>query len=715
IKKYYVALYPYQSVESGDLSFQQDEIILVIKKEGEWWTGVIGDRQGIFPSNYVQMAETEPEVAVVPAPAANNVEPIAEQPVEAVKATTVSAVVAPVQQVTQSGDKSPSTPEIAAMTASIQPEDVGEDSDSKGKGKKPEIATVIAPYQATSSEQLDLQRGQLIMIRKKTSTGWWEGELQAKGKKRQIGWFPASYVKLLGSGGSNPCQTIINFNLTIDFLYIHITLNFLLFLFIHFSEKVIALFQYTALNEDELSFEKDDVITILAHEEPLWWRGELNGVSGLFPSNYVAPLSTVPVSGMEKKRQDAIVELIFTEESYINDMLAVYDVFEKTLRESKLLSQQDVQRIFVNWREIIDCNYMFLRALHVRRDMSAGGIIRMIGDILCENLPCMTAYIRFCSRQLSAAKFLQQQTEESADFRNIVKQCQNDPRIRGMPLSSFLIKPMQRITKYPLLIKKILDYTPSNHPDRLNLQEALAKAEEFCTQVNEGVREKENSDRLEWLQRCVQCEGLEEELIFNSMTNSLGPRKFLHFGVLHKAKSGKELVGFLMNDFLLLAQPPKPVGNSFKFDEKYVNSIFKLYKKPIFLNELEVPKENGPTKSAHSEGSGNDSPEMSRMLRLQDTRTKHIYTMLAPNAKERTLWIKFLDQACNEYLENEKSHLQRQQSKQAQFGACGRILVVVMEGVGLKPRSASVRCRPPEGYLRLIIVRVQKLLKGKQR
>ena len=37
---------------------------------------------------------------------------------------------------------------------------------------------MIAPYQATSAEQLDLQRGQLIMIRKKTDTGWWEGELQ---------------------------------------------------------------------------------------------------------------------------------------------------------------------------------------------------------------------------------------------------------------------------------------------------------------------------------------------------------------------------------------------------------------------------------------------------------------------------------------------------------------------------------------------------------
>lgn len=30
-------------------------------------------------------------------------------------------------------------------------------------------------------------------------SGWWEGDLQAKGKKKQTGWFPASYVKPLGA------------------------------------------------------------------------------------------------------------------------------------------------------------------------------------------------------------------------------------------------------------------------------------------------------------------------------------------------------------------------------------------------------------------------------------------------------------------------------------------------------------------------------------
>lgn len=57
-----------------------------------------------------------------------------------------------------------------------------------------------------------------------------------------------------------------------------------------FAERVMALYPYQAQNEDELSFEKGDVITVLAKEEEAWWRGELNGVSGVFPSNYVSSM-----------------------------------------------------------------------------------------------------------------------------------------------------------------------------------------------------------------------------------------------------------------------------------------------------------------------------------------------------------------------------------------------------------------------------------------
>jgi hypothetical protein len=84
----------------------------------------------------------------------------------------------------------------------------------------------------------------------------------------------------------------------------------------------------------------------------------------------------------------------------------------------------------------------------------------------------------------------------------------------------------------------------------------------------------------------------------------------------------------------------------------------------MFLNELAVLEDSGQSKvtSVHSEGSGNESPELSRHLRLQDVRTKTCYNMLAPSVKERNLWYKCLEQACSEFLENEKCHLQRQQS-----------------------------------------------------
>lgn len=52
----YIACYPYESNEAGDLVFQVGEHIKVLKKEGDWWTGSIGNRIGIFPSNYVQPA-----------------------------------------------------------------------------------------------------------------------------------------------------------------------------------------------------------------------------------------------------------------------------------------------------------------------------------------------------------------------------------------------------------------------------------------------------------------------------------------------------------------------------------------------------------------------------------------------------------------------------------------------------------------------------------
>ncbi|ETE67855.1 Intersectin-2, partial [Ophiophagus hannah] len=305
----YVALYPYSSSEPGDLTFTEGEEIVVSQKDGEWWTGRIGNRSGIFPSNYVKPKDHD----ISPTP---------------------------------------------SKTGTLN--------------KKPEIAQVTTAYTASGTEQLSLAPGQLIVILKKNSTGWWQGELQARGKKRQKGWFPATHVKLLGPSNEKTMPAV------------------------HPVCQVIAMYDYTANNEDELTFSKGHLINVMNKEDMDWWQGEINGVYGLFPSNYVKmtvdsdPRPTVvfqyestsethytsltiawrqgcadlqsldTMQPTERKKQGYIHELIQTEEKYMDDLQLVLEVFQKQMTEAGCLSEAEMGLIFVNWKELILCNTKLL-------------------------------------------------------------------------------------------------------------------------------------------------------------------------------------------------------------------------------------------------------------------------------------------------------------------------------------------------------------------
>ncbi|XP_049325973.1 intersectin-1 isoform X5 [Astyanax mexicanus] len=615
----YIAMYTYESNEQGDLTFQQGDVITVLKKEGDWWTGTVSGKTGVFPSNYVKPKDSD---GLGP----------------------------------------------AGKTGSL--------------GKKPEIAQVIAPYTATGAEQLTLAPGQLILIRKKNPGGWWEGELQARGKKRQIGWFPANYVKLLSPSTSKTTPT----EPTPPKLP---TPNAVC--------QVIGMYDYAAQNDDELPFGKGQIINVLSREDPDWWKGELNGSVGLFPSNYVKlTTDTDPsqqwcadlhlldmLTPMERKRQGYIHELIITEENYVNDLQLVTETFQKPLLESELLTEKEVAMIFVNWKELIMCNIKLLKALRVRKKMSGERMpVKMIGDILTAQLPHMQPYIRFCSCQLNGATLIQQKTDEVPDFKDFVKRLAMDPRCKGMPLSSFLLKPMQRVTRYPLIIKNILENTPESHPDHSHLRQALEKAEELCSQVNEGVREKENSDRLEWIQAHVQCEGLSEQLVFNSVTNCLGPRKFLHSGKLYKAKSNKELYGFLFNDFLLLTQVIKPLGSSAtdKVFSAKSHLQYRMYKTPIFLNEVLVKLPTDPS---------GDEPI------FHISHIDRVYTIRAESINERTAWVQKIKAASELFIETEKKKREKAYLVRSQRATgIGRLMVNIVEGIELKPCRSHGKSNP---------------------
>ncbi|XP_031554337.1 intersectin-1-like isoform X2 [Actinia tenebrosa] len=623
-----VALYPYDG-EEGDLSFVQGDAISITKSDGDWWEGKLRGKHGLFPANYVKKVENEGPVAA--------------------------------------------------------------------QRSKPEIATVITAYTATSPDQLSLAPGQLIRVNKRDPSGWWDGELQARGKKRQSGIFPSTHVKILSKSTSpTPTPTAAGGTTPSDEANIYeVPPSNKAAVPDAKLEQVLAMFPYTAQNQDELTFYKGSVINVISRDGD-WWKGEMNGQVGMFPSNYVQALSDLPesttqwtgsfdakvlasMSDVERQRQNAIYELINTEQTYVDHLSLTLEVFYNPLAESNLLTMEELSTIFVNWKELIHCNTKLLKAFLVRKKMRNNGLIVMIGDLMCEQLPHFSPYVRFCSRQLKACQFIQQKIETNPEFKQLEKKCCSEPRAMGLPLSSYLLKPLQRMCKYPLLIRQLLKYTPKDHPDRLNLESALEKAEELCNQVNEGVRSQESSDRLEWLQSHVNLEGLGEQLIFNSATNCLGPRKLIYSGTLYKVKSGKELKAFLFNDFLLFTRPQSSLtGNLSKkigLDANEAATQYTIYRKPIFLNEVVVKRPADLNSDDYS---------------FQISHIDRVYTLKTDSKLERNKWIEHLEKAAEHYIETERfTRLKAHRARSLRTPGIGTLVVTILEGKDLATSDPS--------------------------
>ena len=216
---YLLSLYQYTSTEPGDLQFGADVVIVQVPMQAipDWHNGyLLNDANctvGMFPANYVrpltlaEVAERQlPAISgeSASAPAATSTEAPAASP-----AASGSPAKTAVERKASSGVAGSPPKRVSQKAAAFEAASAEQAAESANTPaarllKKQEVATVIAAYTATSSEQLSLKPGQVVIVRSKAENGWWEGELQARGQKKQVGWFPASYVKLKASGRSTP-------------------------------------------------------------------------------------------------------------------------------------------------------------------------------------------------------------------------------------------------------------------------------------------------------------------------------------------------------------------------------------------------------------------------------------------------------------------------------------------------------------------------------
>ncbi|KAG6329916.1 hypothetical protein ID866_9173, partial [Astraeus odoratus] len=185
------------------------------------------------------------------------------------------------------------------------------------------------------------------------------------------------------------------------------------------------------------------------------------------------------------------------------------------------------------------------------------------------------------------------------DLAATLQRLREDPTTRNLDLSSYLLVPMQRLTRYPLLIKQILQYTdpptplrdsiespsspppqltlsfPSEHEERGSIANALSCAERILEEVNETIRERDSRARLGEVSKRLQAG--KDPLDLTLPTHHLGPRRLIKEGVLAKAKSGRKLRVLLCSDILLLLN----------------ESAMSLYRVPLPVHELEIHFSHG--------------------------------------------------------------------------------------------------------------------------
>ncbi|KAG5372759.1 Actin-binding protein [Yarrowia sp. C11] len=131
-------------------------------------------------------------------------------------------------------------------------------------------ATVEYDYTKDEEGEIDLVEDETVTDIEFLDENWWSGT----NSKGETGLFPSNYVKLKdGAVPTIPDPAAAAGAATA--------------LGPGTGPSAIALYDYDAAEDNELSFEADDIITDIEFIDDDWWTGSLNGKRNLFPSNFV--------------------------------------------------------------------------------------------------------------------------------------------------------------------------------------------------------------------------------------------------------------------------------------------------------------------------------------------------------------------------------------------------------------------------------------------
>jgi len=285
------------------------------------------------------------------------------------------------------------------------------------------------------------------------------------------------------------------------------------------------------------------------------------------------------ISKQERRRQETIFELIYTEKDFVRDLEYLEDFWIKPLLESDIndspYREQFVEEVFWNVADVHRVNSALLLDLEKRQGEKP--IVDRIGDILLSHVENFEPFVQYGAHQVFGKFAFETEKSKNAEFAAFVATVERQKESRKLELNGYLTKPTTRLGRYNLLLKEILKNTAEDHPDSIAIPKAIAIIKTFLSRVNAETGKAENKFNLMLLkERLISKDATQFNLELDDEH-----RQLISKGQLKKKGTGSEssdLHVFLLDRYLLIAK------------QKYMQKSekYKLYRPPIPLQLLSV-------------------------------------------------------------------------------------------------------------------------------
>ncbi|NWS47393.1 ARHGH factor, partial [Probosciger aterrimus] len=260
-------------------------------------------------------------------------------------------------------------------------------------------------------------------------------------------------------------------------------------------------------------------------------------------------------------RKHVIMTLLDTEQSYVESLRTLMQGYMKPLKQpenSLLCDPSLVDEIFDQIPELLEHHEQFLEQIH--DCVQNWHEKQKVGDLLVQSFSkdvLVNIYSAYIDNFLNAKDAVRIAKEARPAFMKFLEQSMRENKEK-QALSDLMIKPVQRIPRYELLVKDLLKHTPEDHPDHPFLIDAQRNIKQVAERINKGMKSAEEVERNA---RIVQ----EIESHIEGMEDLQAPlRRFLRQEMVVEVKAvggKKDRSFFLFSDLLVCTTLKRKSGS----------------------------------------------------------------------------------------------------------------------------------------------------------